>query len=207
MGKEETVRVRHYAWDPWCGLDIASQEPPGDLDWPMRVIEATNTVKATPNCYCSLWDTKPDFLPSFSVPKSHCGICSICGKPGHVRHYPGPVACSGSWCNDHLTQLVINNEVLTIVLKQINRASVKKPSCLCKYAEIDMSELGIPGGHCGYCEACGKPGHIRILPALPELTYLVGQQTYPRGWCDEHFSLIEKAIQPHLQLRPWWKFW
>lgn len=38
------------------------------------------------NCYC-----KPE--------QKYCGDCSVCGKKGHISHYPGEVPATGSWCD------------------------------------------------------------------------------------------------------------
>lgn len=51
------------------------------------------------NCYCDLWDKDPDFLRKEGIPSGYCGKCERCGAPGHTRHYPGPVPCTGSWCD------------------------------------------------------------------------------------------------------------
>ena len=49
----------------------------------------------TPNkspCYCKNGQTA-------------CGKCQICGKPGHTRHFPGPVPYTSSWCDEHYDML------------------------------------------------------------------------------------------------------
>jgi len=28
-----------------------------------------------------------------------CGTCERCGRPGHARHFPGPVPYTGAWCD------------------------------------------------------------------------------------------------------------
>ena len=38
------------------------------------------------NCYCRAGETT-------------CGVCEVCGAPGHTRHHPGPRAYTGSWCD------------------------------------------------------------------------------------------------------------
>ena len=48
-------------------------------------------VEATPRprkCYCQ---------PG----ASHCGKCQVCGRPGHVCHFPGPLPYTGAWCDAH----------------------------------------------------------------------------------------------------------
>ena len=39
-------------------------------------------------CYCG---PEEDF----------CSTCAVCGKPGHLRHFPGAAPFSGSWCDFH----------------------------------------------------------------------------------------------------------
>lgn len=36
----------------------------------------------------------------------------------------------------------------------------------------------IPEGYCGFCDICGKPGHMRAHPRSPTTG----------AWCDEHYS-------------------
>lgn len=50
-------------------------------------------------CYCDLWLTSPDTLRSQGIPYGYCGLCEECGDPGHMCHYPGRVAYTGSWCD------------------------------------------------------------------------------------------------------------
>jgi hypothetical protein len=57
-------------------------------------------MTASPNCYCSLWDTSPEVLRDQNVPAGFCGLCSVCGLPGHLRHAPdGPY--TDAWCDRH----------------------------------------------------------------------------------------------------------
>ncbi|MHC4080419.1 MAG: hypothetical protein ACYS15_11040 [Planctomycetota bacterium] len=59
-----------------------------------------NRYDVDDSCYCDLWETDPDVLQARDVPRGYCGICQVCGEPGHTRHYPGPVPVTGAWCND-----------------------------------------------------------------------------------------------------------
>lgn len=52
-------------------------------------------------CYCDLWEKNPAALEAAGVPRDHCGSCQTCGRPGHIRHFPGPVPFTGSWCDFH----------------------------------------------------------------------------------------------------------
>jgi hypothetical protein len=42
-----------------------------------------------------------------------CGKCDVCGRQGHTRPFPGPVAYTGAWCNYHY------NMLCEVPLKQI----------------------------------------------------------------------------------------
>jgi len=53
------------------------------------------------NCYCGLWKSNPKLLRDQGVPSGYCGLCQVCGKPGHTRHFPGAVPYTGSWCDRH----------------------------------------------------------------------------------------------------------
>lgn len=52
-------------------------------------------------CYCGIWDKNPSFYESKGVPRGYCGFCTKCGKPGHIRHFPGAVPFTGCWCDYH----------------------------------------------------------------------------------------------------------
>jgi hypothetical protein len=51
------------------------------------------------NCYCDLWTKSPEVLRKQGIPEGYCGICERCGRPGHLRHFPGPVPYTGAWCD------------------------------------------------------------------------------------------------------------
>lgn len=51
------------------------------------------------NCYCGLWDKDPSHYKKEGLPLGFCGFCERCGKPGHTRHFPGPLPYTGSWCD------------------------------------------------------------------------------------------------------------
>ena len=58
-------------------------------------------------CYCDLWEKDPDHFRKEGVPEGYCGFCDSivggkeCGKPGHVRHYPGAYPVTACWCDEH----------------------------------------------------------------------------------------------------------
>jgi hypothetical protein len=59
----------------------------------------------TRGCYCGLWETQPGFFTGKEIPPGFCGRCQTCGAPGHVRHHPGAVPFTGSWCDRHYRRL------------------------------------------------------------------------------------------------------
>ena len=62
--------------------------------------EGPSTIAARQRgCYCALWDTSSEFHLSRGYPRGFCGTCERCGKPGHTRHFPGPVPYTGAWCD------------------------------------------------------------------------------------------------------------
>lgn len=52
-------------------------------------------------CYCGLWEKSPEVLIQQGIPQGFCGVCDICKKPGHTRHFPGASPVTGSWCDLH----------------------------------------------------------------------------------------------------------
>lgn len=58
-------------------------------------------------CYCELWNTKPEFLEQQEIPRGYCGLCQVCGRPGHIRHHPGAVPYTGSWCDWHYRRVAL----------------------------------------------------------------------------------------------------
>lgn len=56
-------------------------------------------------CYCGLRQSRPGFLESQGVPPGFCGFCQVCHRPGHIRHHPGSVPMTGSWCDTHYRRL------------------------------------------------------------------------------------------------------
>jgi len=56
------------------------------------------------HCYCFLWETKPEHFEQQGVPRGYCGLCDICGAPGHTRPHPGAPA-TGAWCDACFAQL------------------------------------------------------------------------------------------------------
>lgn len=51
------------------------------------------------DCYCDLLRATPEWLSERGIPEGYCGLCEVCGAPGHTRHYPGAVPYTGTWCD------------------------------------------------------------------------------------------------------------
>jgi hypothetical protein len=58
-------------------------------------------------CYCSLWEKSSETLEAQGIPRGFCGLCDVCGKPGHVMHFPGAAPFTGSWCKFHYYRTMI----------------------------------------------------------------------------------------------------
>lgn len=64
------------------------------------------------------------------------------------------------------------------------RSPLNERGCYCDGWEKDpaaMKARGLPPGHCGFCETCGKPGHTRHFP---------GSVPYTGTWCDYHYRRL-----------------
>lgn len=51
------------------------------------------------NCYCELLGKDPQYLRDKGIPEGYCGLCEVCGAPGHIQHFPGARPYTGSWCD------------------------------------------------------------------------------------------------------------
>ncbi|PKN35145.1 MAG: hypothetical protein CVU61_05070 [Deltaproteobacteria bacterium HGW-Deltaproteobacteria-19] len=58
-------------------------------------------------CYCDLWNKSPVTLEKQGVPRGFCGLCDVCGEPGHLLHFPGAVPFTGAWCKKHYYRAMI----------------------------------------------------------------------------------------------------
>ena len=66
------------------------------------------------NCYCNLWNKHPETLEKQGVPRGFCGLCDVCGAPGHLLHFPGAVPFTGNWCKKHYYRAMIIHPLGTI---------------------------------------------------------------------------------------------
>lgn len=78
-------------------------------DYSGKVIIVRYRPKAWPygNCYCGLWEKNPETLEKRNIPPGYCGICQVCGKPGHLQHFPGSSPYTGEWCKKHYYRAMI----------------------------------------------------------------------------------------------------
>lgn len=69
------------------------------------------------NCYCGLWDKTPSILEEQGVPVGYCGMCEVCGAPGHLRHGPGAMPATLSWCDKcyRKVAIVANTQGLSLI--------------------------------------------------------------------------------------------
>jgi hypothetical protein len=67
----------------------------------------TRSTNPDRDCYCGLWETDSQALIDQGIPEGYCGLCTskirgrVCGKPGHVRQFPGSKPFTGAWCDEH----------------------------------------------------------------------------------------------------------
>jgi len=64
------------------------------------------------DCYCLERKENADFAETLkNLPEGYCGVCSLCGEPGHTRAHPhAPV--SDAWCDLHYEE-VLNGKVIS----------------------------------------------------------------------------------------------
>ena len=73
---------------------------------------AVRSTNPKGDCYCSLWETKPEALREEGIPEGYCGFCSAefkgvrCGKPGHIRQGNGPYSYCA--CDEHYSESSFN---------------------------------------------------------------------------------------------------
>ncbi len=57
------------------------------------------------NCYCNERINNPALAESMkTIPDGFCGICEVCGKPGHTCAHPD-LPTTGAWCDKHWDDL------------------------------------------------------------------------------------------------------
>ena len=80
-----------------------------DSDYDGEIVIVRHKAKEWPYgcCYCDLWNNSPDTLEKQGIPRGFCGLCDVCGAPGHLQHFPGAVPFTGAWCRKHYYRAMI----------------------------------------------------------------------------------------------------
>jgi hypothetical protein len=66
------------------------------------------------HCYCDHWNKSSETLEKQGVPRGFCGLCHVCGKPGHLQHFPGAVPFTGAWCKKHYYRAMILHPLASV---------------------------------------------------------------------------------------------
>lgn len=57
-------------------------------------------------CYCEERKQNPKLAKEMaSIPPGYCGLCDLCGEPGHMQAHPH-LPTTGAWCDTHLEMLL-----------------------------------------------------------------------------------------------------
>ncbi|MFZ5867091.1 MAG: hypothetical protein ACOYXY_14500 [Thermodesulfobacteriota bacterium] len=73
-------------------------------------------VRVAMGCYCADRRSNAQVAELMKdIPEGYCGICDVCGKPGHTRAHPS-LPTTGAWCDEHWAQLASGT---TITLDRI----------------------------------------------------------------------------------------
>lgn len=57
-------------------------------------------------CYCKERESNPKIAEEMKdIPVGYCGLCEVCGKPGHMKAHPR-LPTTGAWCDTHWEELV-----------------------------------------------------------------------------------------------------
>lgn len=78
-----------------------------DYDGQVTIVRYRAPAWPSGHCYCDVWIKSPETLEKQGVPRGYCGLCDICGKPGHLQHFPGAVPFTGAWCRKHYYRAMI----------------------------------------------------------------------------------------------------
>lgn len=78
-----------------------------DYDGEIVIVRYDSKKWPRGRCYCDLWNTSPNTLASQGVPEGFCGLCNVCGAPGHVLHFPGAAPVTLAWCRKHYYRTMI----------------------------------------------------------------------------------------------------
>lgn len=62
------------------------------------------------SCYCQERKTNPLVAEQLrDIPPGYCGLCDLCGQPGHTRAHPR-LPTTGSWCDEHWQELLTSKK-------------------------------------------------------------------------------------------------
>ncbi len=78
-----------------------------DWDGEVVIVRYRNEKWPPGRCHCDLWKKSPQTLASQGIPEGFCGLCDVCGKPGHILHFPGFVPVTRVWCRKHYYRAMI----------------------------------------------------------------------------------------------------
>ncbi|TNF35038.1 MAG: hypothetical protein EP312_04725 [Gammaproteobacteria bacterium] len=68
------------------------------------------------HCYCQERATNLAFAETLKdLPPGYCGICDVCGQPGHMRAHP-QLPTTGSWCDEHWQAMLASPGITLDVL-------------------------------------------------------------------------------------------
>src|SRR5947199_408692 len=57
---------------------------------------------------------RPEGRDTQGLARGYCGLCLICGEPGHTRPHPGAVEFTGSWCDFHYGVLAVTHPLAPV---------------------------------------------------------------------------------------------
>src|SRR5437899_10900472 len=88
--------------DVWLGPGEALGEVAFEAAWNKR------------GCRCDESEKRPEGRDTQGLARGYCGLCLICGEPGHTRPHPGAVEFTGSWCDFHYGVLAVTHPLAPV---------------------------------------------------------------------------------------------
>jgi len=65
-------------------------------------------------CRCDESEKRTQGRDTQGLARGYCGLCLICGEPGHTRPHPGAVEFTGSWCDFHYGVLAVTHPLAPV---------------------------------------------------------------------------------------------
>lgn len=62
-------------------------------------------------CYCGETEGHRNLRAKLRIPDGFCGVCSICGEPGHTSHSPLPIPATEGFCDICFEKLGVDFEL------------------------------------------------------------------------------------------------